>query len=50
MTIAEQLKKESTLEIARRMIAKGFELATILELTGLSEKDLIENEILPKSN
>jgi predicted transposase/invertase (TIGR01784 family) len=49
MTIAEQLKQqgiyEGMIQAAKNMFAKGMDLNTIKEVTGLSDKDLLKLNI-----
>ncbi|EKS00913.1 hypothetical protein LEP1GSC125_0434 [Leptospira mayottensis 200901122] len=42
----EKGKIEEKLEVAGKMLKKGIDLKTVLEITGFSEKNLKENGIL----
>lgn len=39
-TIIQQIKEESKIEIARKMIQKGMDVETIIEITGISREKL----------
>ncbi|WP_167882440.1 hypothetical protein [Leptospira sarikeiensis] len=46
MSVAETLKAEARLEVARKMIQKGIELVIVWRVTGLSEKELKASGII----
>ncbi|EPG65761.1 hypothetical protein ACE5IS_13950 [Leptospira wolffii] len=46
MSVAETLKAEARLEVARKMIQKGIELTIVWRVTGLTEEELKANGII----
>ncbi|WP_167882093.1 hypothetical protein [Leptospira semungkisensis] len=40
MSVAEALKSEARLEVARKMIQKGIELIIVRRVTGLTDQEL----------
>lgn len=42
MTLAEELRRDALLNIAKAMLQRGFDLQLIMEMTGLSQEDLYQ--------
>jgi len=38
-------KREGKLEVAKKLLAKGFQIEEIIELTGLTKEDLLKENI-----
>lgn len=42
MTLAEELRRDALLNVAKAMLQRGFDLQLIMEMTGLSQEDLYQ--------
>ncbi|WP_051052790.1 JAB domain-containing protein [Fulvivirga imtechensis] len=48
--VRETAEKQNSIEIAKKMIEKGYEIATIVELTGLTEQEVRDLQVSKQYN